>query len=84
MKHSPINHFTGSAGVPHVTQFVGVAVVDGVEAVYLEWYKRECFNIQPSAYRAQIISLKQQFNHSEGYGIYLFLLIYLLSDYYKP
>uniref|UniRef100_A0A3B4FZC2 Ig-like domain-containing protein n=1 Tax=Pundamilia nyererei TaxID=303518 RepID=A0A3B4FZC2_9CICH len=77
----------------HLT-FVGVAVVDGVEAVYcdssnkilesrqdwvkkvfdndsqlLEWYKHECFNIQPSAFRARIVSLKQQFNQSEGFYI---------------
>ncbi|XP_003452785.2 major histocompatibility complex class I-related gene protein [Oreochromis niloticus] len=94
VRHSLINYFTGSAGAPNVTQFVGVAVVDGVEAVYcdssnkileprqdwvkkvfdndsqlLEWYKHECFNIQPSAFRARIISLKQQFNQSEGFHI---------------
>uniref|UniRef100_A0A3B4FZX0 Ig-like domain-containing protein n=1 Tax=Pundamilia nyererei TaxID=303518 RepID=A0A3B4FZX0_9CICH len=93
-EHSLINYFTGSAGVPNGTQFVGVAVVDGVEAVYcdssnkilesrqdwvkkvfdndsqlLEWYKHECFNIQPSAFRARIVSLKQQFNQSEGFYI---------------
>ncbi|XP_065326366.1 major histocompatibility complex class I-related gene protein-like [Pelmatolapia mariae] len=94
VRHSLINYFTGSAGAPNVTQFLGVAVVDGVEAVYcdssnkileprqdwvkkvfdndsqlLEWYKHECFNIQPSAFRARIISLKQQFNQSEGFHI---------------
>lgn len=99
VRHSLINYFTGSAGAPNVTQFVGVAVIDGVEAVYcdssneileprqdwvkevfdndsqlLEWYKHECFNIQPSAFRARIISFKQQFNQSEG-AVFLFLYI---------
>ncbi|XP_030596406.1 major histocompatibility complex class I-related gene protein-like isoform X2 [Archocentrus centrarchus] len=94
VKHSLINYFTGSSGVPHLSEFVGVAAVDGVGAVYcdssnkileqrqdwaqkvfdndpqlLHWYQHECFKTQPDAFRARIVSLKQQFNQSGGFHI---------------